>query len=251
MRPSLRGDGFSIPRWLHQAKTDPSITAQKIQEWGNLLETHLQASVTRFNYAKLFGNLLTEWLQSGDSQATGPVISDDSGDVEGDEPVTTGRPVRTEKLEQKDRIQELIFTEKPTDTKAIEEYLEGLFSTPDAKDALARVRKRLESLGNSLRQSSVSPRDLKTWLISSLPDRGSLCIVFPFLCRLLMYLDILSADKTETLKGFFTNDVILQEVASVLNMQLASIESFTWPREGVQVEMRRHLSGKYRAYMDT
>jgi len=37
----------------------------------------------------------------------------------------------------------------------------------------------------------------------------------------------------------------------VLNMQLASIESFSWPSEGVQVEMRRHLSGKYRAYMDT
>jgi hypothetical protein len=34
-------------------------------------------------------------------------------------------------------------------------------------------------------------------------------------------------------------------------MQLASIESFSWPNEGVQVEMRRHLSGKYRAYMDT
>lgn len=34
-------------------------------------------------------------------------------------------------------------------------------------------------------------------------------------------------------------------------MQLASIESFAWPQEGVQVEMRRHLSGKYRAYMDT
>ena len=37
----------------------------------------------------------------------------------------------------------------------------------------------------------------------------------------------------------------------MLTMQLASIESFAWPQEGVQVEMRRHLSGKYRAYMDT
>jgi hypothetical protein len=63
--------------------------------------------------------------------------------------------------------------------------------------------------------------------------------------------DILSAEKAETLKGFLTNDVILLEVASVLNMQLASIESFSWPQEGVQVDMRRHLSGKYRAYMDT
>ena len=34
-------------------------------------------------------------------------------------------------------------------------------------------------------------------------------------------------------------------------MQLASIESFAWPQEGVRVDMRRHLSGKYRAYMDT
>lgn len=37
----------------------------------------------------------------------------------------------------------------------------------------------------------------------------------------------------------------------MLSMQLASIESFAWPQEGVHVDMRRHLSGKYRAYMDT
>jgi len=182
MRPHLaRGCGLSIPRWLHQAKTDPSITAQQIQDWGNLLETHLRASVTRFDYAKLFGNLLTEWLQSGDSQATGPVIPDDSGDVEGSGPVATDKPVRTEKLEQKDRIQELIFAEKQTDTKAIEEYLAGLFSAPDAKAALTEVRKQLDSLGNSVRHSSVSPRDLNTWLISSLLNRGSLRIVLCFL----------------------------------------------------------------------
>ena len=97
--------------------------------------------------------------------------------------MATGKPARTEKLEQKDRIQELIFTEKPTDTKAIEEYLEGLFSTPDAKAALLGVRKQLESLGHSIRQSSVSPKDLKTWLISSLLNRGSLWAAPPLLCR--------------------------------------------------------------------
>ena len=48
---------------------------------------------------------MTEWLQSGDSQATGPGISDDSGDVEGSEPAATGKPGRAEKLEQKDKIQ--------------------------------------------------------------------------------------------------------------------------------------------------
>lgn len=121
---------------------------------------------------------MTEWLQSGDSQATGPVAPDDSGDVEGSEPPATDKPVRTEKLEQKDRIQELIFAEKPTDTTAIEEYLEELFSAPDAKAALTGVRKQLENVGNSIRHSNVSPRDLKTWLISSLLNRGSFSAFF-------------------------------------------------------------------------
>ena len=161
-------------RWIHQAKTDPSITTQQIQEWGHLLETHLRASITRFDYAKLFGNLLTEWLQSGDSQATGLVISEESDDADGSEPVSADKPARAEKLEQKDRIQELIFTEKPIDTKAIEEYLEELFSAPDAKAALKDVRQKLEDLGKTLRSATVSSHDLKSWLISSLLNRGSL-----------------------------------------------------------------------------
>lgn len=173
------------PRWLHQAKTDPSITAQQIQDWGHLLETHLRASVTRFDYAKLFGNLLTEWLQSGDSQATGSMVSEDSDDAGGSESMSADKPARAEKLEQKDKIQELIFTEKPMDTEAIETYLKELFSTPDATATLNGVRKQLEELGNTLRRATVSPHDLKSWLISSLLNRGSsrtTCLVrLPFL----------------------------------------------------------------------
>lgn len=115
---------------------------------------------------------MTEWLQSGDSQATGPIITDDSGDIEDSEPVATGKPARAEKLEQKDRIQELIFAEKPMNTKAIEDYLEELFSGPDANTALKVVRKDLEEVGNAIRRSTVTPRDLKSWLISSLINRG-------------------------------------------------------------------------------
>jgi len=129
---------------------------------------------------------LTEWLQSGDSQATGPAVSDDSDDVGGSGPETTDKPVRAEKLEQKDKIQELIFTEKSINTKAIEQYLEELFSTPGAKAALADVRKHLENVGNSLRHANVSPRDLKSWLISSLLNRGSFQTTFLSRCLFLI-----------------------------------------------------------------
>ena len=117
---------------------------------------------------------MTEWLQSGDSQATGPTVSEDSDDIEGGDSIATDRPVRAEKLEQKDKIQELIFTEKPMDTKAIEEYLEELFGSPDAKAALKEVRKNLEGVGDTMRRATVTPQDLKKWVISSLLNRGSL-----------------------------------------------------------------------------
>jgi hypothetical protein len=116
---------------------------------------------------------LTEWLQSGDSQATGPIDSD-SG--EGIEPASD-KPLRAEKLEQKDKIQELIFTEKSMNTKAIEEYLEELFDTPDAKAALTEVRERVGDVGDSLRSATVSARDLKNWLINSLLNRGTFQII--------------------------------------------------------------------------
>jgi hypothetical protein len=108
------------------------------------------------------------------------VTTEDSDNVEGSGSAAADKPARAEKLEQKDRIQELIFTEKPMDTKAIEEYLEGLFSTPDAKAALKEVREQLKSVGDNIRRAAVTPRDLTTWLISSLLNRGSLCTTFLF-----------------------------------------------------------------------
>jgi hypothetical protein len=44
--------------------------------------------------------------------------------------------------------------------------------------------------------------------------------------------------------------MILEEVASVLNMHLSRIGTWSWPEEGVAVEMRRALNGKYRFFMD-
>jgi len=115
---------------------------------------------------------LTEWLQSGDSQATGSTLSE-SDDAGSGAPVSPDKHSRTEKLEQKDKIQELIFAEKVMNTKAIEDYLEELFSTPDAKAALTKVRKHLEDVGDSVRSATVYSRDLKNWLINSLLNRGS------------------------------------------------------------------------------
>ncbi|KDQ56321.1 hypothetical protein JAAARDRAFT_179811 [Jaapia argillacea MUCL 33604] len=226
----------NIEKWLDQARSDPSIAEEQLRDWAGILSTQLRHSVTRFDYAKLFGNLLTEWLKSGDSQATASAsveAPEESSESATPSTPTVPQDVRAEKLEQKAKIQELIFEPKVMDTKAIEEYLESLFSGDEASAALKSVRKTLNDFGSSLRHEKVDSDDLD-WLIKSLLSR-----------------DLLSAQKAATVKTFLGNTVVLEEVASVLNMQLASLESWEWPEEGVYVEMRRHLSGKYRAYMDT
>lgn len=112
---------------------------------------------------------------------------------------------------------------------AITSYLGDLFAnSPEAEAALEKLRKDILDAGNSIRVDTLSASGMRD-LIKSLLAR-----------------DLLSTDKTATLKSFLDSDIIIDEVTSVLNMQMARLDDWEWPAEGVKVDMRRHLSGKYR-----
>jgi hypothetical protein len=71
--------------WLHQAKNDPSLSSTQVDAWLTSLETQLHQATTRYDFAKLFGDLLDEWLKSGDSLNTGSLSEDTvAPDVEAD-----------------------------------------------------------------------------------------------------------------------------------------------------------------------
>ncbi|KAE9400504.1 hypothetical protein BT96DRAFT_975354 [Gymnopus androsaceus JB14] len=208
--------------WHHQALHDPSISSSQVLQWISTLEVQLKQAVTRYDYAKLFGDLLKEWLQSGDSLA---VVDDASSD---EVPTDSSSAPRSERIEQRDRIQSLIFEPKHVDIPAIETYLASLFSsTPEATAALDILRSRLQNFGDTLLREQIDEDQM------------------PSLIRSLLSRDLLSAEKATILKGFLSNEIVLKEVASVLGMQLARLDTWEWPEEGVFVEMRRHLSGKY------
>lgn len=61
---------------------------------------------------------------------------------------------------------------------------------------------------------------------------------------------LLTEEKRAALKDFLSNPIILAEVADVLNMRMASIDSWSWEMEGLPVEQRRHVNGKYHIYVD-
>jgi len=245
---------LSPPSWLYQARHDASISSDQVNSWATILETELRQAVTRYDYAKLFGDLLNEWISSGDSLALPPApVTGADGDEDesqsgtavekkpksmrqGKPPLVHSPPViytasklSLERLVQQERIQDLIFSSKPMSRSAITSYLDDLFAgSAEAEAALKKLRGNIRDAGNSIRVNTLDASEMRN-LIKSLLAR-----------------DLLSAEKAATLKGFLESDVIIEEVTSVLNMQMARLDDWEWPAEGVKVDMRRHLSGKYR-----
>jgi hypothetical protein len=218
----------NLDLWLPQAKQDPSFSRDILRDWADTLETHIKHSSMRFDGASLFGNLFNEWLASGDSSTTitnGPSAADGSTSISSDEFVDVGRK---ELHEQKDRLMSIIFDEKPIDTDALKSYLSDLFSGEEAAKELKSMREDLTSFGNRLKRTTITTDDVVNaihgLLASGLMDEG----------------------KRATLAEFLNNHMVVKEVTSVLNMRMASLDTWLWPAEGIVIEMRRHLNGKYR-----
>ncbi|KIM41934.1 hypothetical protein M413DRAFT_445137 [Hebeloma cylindrosporum] len=219
--------------WLQQARKDPSFSREIAQGWAETLEEHIRHTVMRFDSAKLFGTLFNEWLASGDSVAlayqAGPGEMDDPSGSGSSEAVEVGRK---EMFEQKETLVSLIFEDYSVDVNELNAYLADLFSSEHAKKALEKLRKELKDFGYGLQRETVTVTDV-TDAIKSLLASG-----------------LMDEEKRTTLKAFQENPTVLDEVASVLNMRMASLDSWAWPEQGILVEFRRHLNGKYRGFAD-
>ena len=130
--------------------------------------------------------------------------------------------------EQKAKLQSIIFDDYPVDVDKLNEYLQGLFEPEEPAKALRKLRKELKDHGSWLQRNTVTKTNVEH-IISGLLASG-----------------LLNEEKRTTLQAFKENPTILDEVASVLNMRLTSLDSWSWPPEGVVVDMHRGLNGKYR-----
>ncbi|TDL26815.1 reverse transcriptase-like protein [Rickenella mellea] len=222
----------NVEQFVNQAKNDPSIPHSLLNGWVNKLESQIHHETLRYDYAKLFGNLVTEWITSEDRGLGGALHPVNASEGRGS-PDAFEKVNRTETMEQKEKLESLIFESKEIDVPALEEYLKDLFSSKDAEDELKKMRKRIKKFSEDLREKKITTDDMK-WIIKSL-----------------LATDLLSDAKQVTLKEFGQNPTVVKELASVLNMQLASLSTWHWPKDGVVVEPRRHLNGKTRFFLDS
>ncbi|KAJ7265842.1 hypothetical protein B0H12DRAFT_172561 [Mycena haematopus] len=182
--------------------------------------------MTRFEFAKLFGGLFNEWLTSGDSVLEQKSSSQASSS---DEFVEVGRK---EMYEQQERLKSIVFTPKAIDADGLTAYLTDLFSDSSSLEVLGSVRRGMKEFGDDLQGRIITANDMK-WVINSI-----------------LAADLMLEDKRNTLREFTQSPVVVDELATVMTMRLGSLEAWSWPQHGAQVDMRRHLNGKYRAFTD-
>lgn len=220
---SERAAHINIRRFLFQGQYDPSVSEWTLKNWIGELEQEILQSELKHEHASFYSGLVTEWLANLDEQG-------DSKDP------ATADSGRAEMQEQRATWEDYVFNAGNVDTDGIRAYLDGLFTD------LALPRQELEILRQRIKRFGEDLSTQQKWF--TVDD-------LKWSTKALLKSDSLTKEKTVILKEFMRNPSVTQEVVDVLNMRLASLDSWGWPAdEGVAIEMRRQLNGKYRVYMD-
>ncbi|KFY12559.1 hypothetical protein V492_03810 [Pseudogymnoascus sp. VKM F-4246] len=208
--------------FIKQAQHDPSVSVSLQKDWEEDLRRRLDVNSLRFEYAAMYGNLVTEWLEN-------PLI--DKNDTEDASYQAVGR---AEMHEQRSTWESYVFTPLETDTVAINSYLDQLFtSSKYMEEPLKVLRKSMRTFEKSLSSGTQFDETSLKWIIRGILDS-----------------DCITDAKRTALTDFANNKTVLQELADVLNMRMRNLDTWSWGAEGTPVEQRRQLNGRYRFYHD-
>ncbi|KAK5953175.1 hypothetical protein OHC33_005743 [Knufia fluminis] len=221
----LETDLRNLNRFMSQARFDPSVSEKIIQQWKATLLKHLEAQSMKYQYADLYGKLTVEWLTaSGKAPLRQPKTSNTKDtDVSDDFEEVSAKA----KLEARQKWEQTIFEEATVDEAAIRGYLEKSFGGKETQKAIENLRQTVSNIEKTLAGSNQFNGRTLRWVIKGL-----------------LASDLLTNEKRQVLRDFQSNDVILTELADVLNMRMASLDSWSWGSE-VPVEARRRLNGTY------
>ena len=219
----------NIRRFVDQSQYDPSVPAFVLGEFQSLLRGILDKKGCKLDYADLYSQLLTEWLGS---DAVSTIELSETGSLDGDFEVVEKQKERLQQLSEK--FESVVFSSGDVDVEAIQTLLEGLFPNEEAEKALGVLRKKISEFGYRFADGRKPfNKFVLEWCINGLLES-----------------DLLSDEKKNTLEDFLKDKVVLAEIADVLNMRFVDLQGWSWDADdGIPVEPRRQLNGKYRVVM--
>ncbi|CAD0112575.1 unnamed protein product [Aureobasidium uvarum] len=233
--------GFSLSntrQMLTQSTFDASIPSALPSAWQADLERLLAIQSNKFEYTDLFSRLATEWVDKpndanllldapfgGDSTA-------DSSDTESFESVQVGRE---EMHRQRQEWDSFVFTERQTDTDAIDTYLSNLFIEPQQKKKVRETD--FEQLQKAFNE----------WTVTATCSNDDVELAI----KAVLKADLLAGRKRDELIALSNaGKGVLAEVADVINMEIANLDDWSWKPSPTPAQMRKQMNGKYRVYMD-
>ncbi|KAL9594526.1 MAG: hypothetical protein Q9219_006990 [cf. Caloplaca sp. 3 TL-2023] len=217
----------NVRQFLNQRRHDPSVSTSMLKDWKADLERCFDIQSHKYEYASLFGQLVTEWLEK---PSNAPALNrQPSGDS--DEFETLGRQ---EMYDQWREWETLVFdrTQK-SDPEAIKTYLASLFHSTGKSKKLTKTP--LEDLRTRMKEFDLGKfdQDSLKWSIKGL-----------------LQTDLLAPSKRAALLDIKDNSLVLDEMVDVLNIQIDNLDHWSWGEEPVSIDLRRQVNGKYRFYMD-
>lgn len=230
-----RSRDINIRRFLFQSQYDRSVSDEVLRGWIKSLESDLEMLSVKYEHATFYSDMVTEWLSNFEEKAPTNRGPDDMGDTESDKSAfeNVGRAAMHE---QRATWEHLVFSPADVDSQSIETYLDRLFTrTKLSQQALRDLREQVKAFGTQFRSEAKESFNIE---------------LLKTVSRSLLGTDLLSPEKVMILKEFLRNDEVAQEVADVLNLRFVALDRWNWSPEGVPVEMRRQLNGKYRVFMD-
>lgn len=217
----------NIRRYLEQSRCDPSVSDELLADWQSKLEKELDVHSLRYEYASLYGRLVTECLSVSDDAVMETLESPIGGS--GFESIG-----RKEMHEQREKWEEYVFKPLATDTEVINRYMTSLGDkTKESQSAFAEFKKATTAFESDMAKTGHFDLNSLGWVIQGI-----------------LRADLLSDEKRKVLNDFKDNTPVLLEVADVLNMRMESLARWNWDSKGTPIIQRRMLSGRYRFYHD-
>jgi len=220
----LETDLKNLDRFLEQVRNDPSVSPKMLDDWEKTLLQYLSCQSSKYTYADLYGKLVTEWLSSERSTTNDPDV--DMAESFEDIP-------NAKKLQGRLEWEKVVFEPALVDVPALKGYLTKLFITRKKTVALAisALREQVQRFEASLTSHSQFNIQTLRWVVEGLQSS-----------------ELLTNEKREVLGDFLSNEVILSEIADVLNMRISALSRWTWG-DYVPLEQRRKLNGAYSIHM--
>ncbi|CAO2650242.1 Nn.00g015340.m01.CDS01 [Neocucurbitaria sp. VM-36] len=219
----------NVARYLEQSYRDPSVSSSVIQAFDRKFRQKLDQESQRFEFADLYYRLLGEWTNASSK----PLAQSERKEEELDGSFEHVQKYDLDKL--RDKFAGVVFTPLETDEVEIDNYLSSLFQDDHASNLLEKIRKANNAFAKELKERA-TPFNSK---------------ILKQCMQALLRNNLLNDDAKNTLSDFTTNDVVLDEIADVLNLRFADLDNWSWQAdEGMYYEPRRQLNGKYRIMMD-